>query len=1417
MDNNKLDMKKLLILPLLFLTLFVKGQFQKPSGVTSVPTYSFFKNRADSTVTIYMGAVDLYNTLLSKFDSVKVKGYATNYKLLSYKQIRDSVLASGYATNHKLIHMLDSLVKYRNDSTALSGYFTQYDSREFRKLNNHDSLSTLDEKSYNSLTDKPDLTVYRLLNNHDSLSTLQEKNYSSLDGKPDLTVYRLKSDTTANSGTATIYDLSQLGIIPNDTWQKSYDYAGNLINVWKVSKDNLLTFAPKVGIGSLYTVADAGKVTIASMPNLRAASGDTLQYNIELGKVSMLKMRGVADGSGGLSDTTVIIPKLRLTRNAVNGYYLKVVDSQGTIKPRPIEATYQGTWNATTNTPTLADGTGTASFFYRCVVAGTVNFGSGNITFSVGDDVYYSGTVWQRIPAVSYTLQPATKTVLGGVKLDSTSVKYNGSGQIYVKTDYVENATHTGDATGSTALTLATVNSNVGTYQGLTVNAKGLVTAAANQNYLANTLTNGNIFVGNASNVATGVTPSGNATISNTGLIKVKGTGEDVRNETGTTIASTMAVYISGFNNYPLITLASNLAELTHNVIGITVAPIAHQANGWIATTGQCDAETNGWTVGTELYLSAAGVLTSTAPTSGSVRHVAIVDVQANYPVGKISIYQYPEENYLAGGSGVDAILRTGDNAGANKFSFRNYANTEVASITSLGDYSGRKYTSTVATGTAPYSATSTTVNTNLNADLLDGYHSGTFKFANDTTASTGYLPIWRLQSGQGFNLLNDQWLTAKDYAGNVFNLIKVSKDNGVIIPNLQLNALRHVLNSGVTTISDMPLNTLATTGDYYGFKLNIGGVQALKIAGKWTGTAIDTIKVTAPVFEMTTGAAINKIAMSEDSRGKMKWSDTKYLFSLVANRILYASATNEMSQLPLGTSGQLMQSGGVNTPTWTTPTYPNSATSGKVLIGDGTNIVLSTPTFPNASATINKVIKSDGTNWVASTETYAIPSTSGNVMVSNGTNWTSSAKNLDWDKWAQWDGGSTGLTAATGRTSLGGTTIGQSIFTLGNPSAISFLRMNADNTATALSAADFRTAIGAGTSSTVGTVTSVGLSTPTGLTVTGSPITTSGTLALSLTSGYVIPTTTEQTNWGTAYTNRIATFTTTGTSGAATFSGNTLNIPQYQAAGSYLTSESDPVYSAWNKSTGISITKSQVSDFGTYQAPLVSGNNIRTVNGNTLLGSTDISTLQTTVSGNAGTATTLETARTINGVSFNGSANISVPSNIAPSTSGNVMTSNGTVWTSSAPSSGMTYPSAGKVGTSSSGSSWDNTVSTTTLMLNNQNNNTSTYTITSGNFILYSDLRLKRFIRPIYKPYFDQAEKIQFRAYSLKSDSTNQVRFGVIAQELERTLPELVNTDKNGMKSVNYIDLLILLVAQQKEAIKQLENRIEVLENLKK
>jgi hypothetical protein len=94
---------------------------------------------------------------------------------------------------------------------------------------------------------------------------------------------------------------------------------------------------------------------------------------------------------------------------------------------------------------------------------------------------------------------------------------------------------------------------------------------------------------------------------------------------------------------------------------------------------------------------------------------------------------------------------------------------------------------------------------------------------------------------------------------------------------------------------------------------------------------------------------------------------------------------------------------------------------------------------------------------------------------------------------------GGTGSTTAPGaRTNLGATTVGANVFTLVNPSAITFPRFNADNTVSALDAATFRSAIGAGTSSTTGTVTSVGgTGSANGLSLSGT-VTTSGNITLS-------------------------------------------------------------------------------------------------------------------------------------------------------------------------------------------------------------------------------------------------------------------------------------------------------------------------------
>jgi hypothetical protein len=56
--------------------------------------------------------------------------------------------------------------------------------------------------------------------------------------------------------------------------------------------------------------------------------------------------------------------------------------------------------------------------------------------------------------------------------------------------------------------------------------------------------------------------------------------------------------------------------------------------------------------------------------------------------------------------------------------------------------------------------------------------------------------------------------------------------------------------------------------------------------------------------------------------------------------------------------------------------------------------------------------------------------------------------------------GGTGATTAGTARTALGATTVGSNVFTLTNPSAITFPRFNADNTVSALDAATFRSVL---------------------------------------------------------------------------------------------------------------------------------------------------------------------------------------------------------------------------------------------------------------------------------------------------------------------------------------------------------------------
>ena len=132
--------------------------------------------------------------------------------------------------------------------------------------------------------------------------------------------------------------------------------------------------------------------------------------------------------------------------------------------------------------------------------------------------------------------------------------------------------------------------------------------------------------------------------------------------------------------------------------------------------------------------------------------------------------------------------------------------------------------------------------------------------------------------------------------------------------------------------------------------------------------------------------------------------------------------------------------------------------------------------------------------------------------------------------------GGTGAGTASAARTNLGATTLGANLFTVTNPSAVTFPRFNADNSVSSLSASDFRTAIGAGTGT--GDVTLTGSQTLTNKTIE----------AGTFTNGYTEEVNTANTS--TAYTISLA----DGSFQVLTLTGNaTITMPTATAGKSFI------------------------------------------------------------------------------------------------------------------------------------------------------------------------------------------------------------------------------------------------------------------------
>ena len=312
--------------------------------------------------------------------------------------------------------------------------------------------------------------------------------------------------------------------------------------------------------------------------------------------------------------------------------------------------------------------------------------------------------------------------------------------------------------------------------------------------------------------------------------------------------------------------------------------------------------------------------------------------------------------------------------------------------------------------------------------------------------------------------------------------------------------------STGTTTLTLPTTGTLATTGDIKDATLTLG-VSGVGLSGSANFSANTSSNATFTVTSNATSANTVSTIVSRDTSGN--FSAGTITASLDGN------ATNVTGTVAIVNGG----------------TGATSATSAITNLG-ATTVGANLFKLTDPSATT--FIRINSANTVSTRTAAEFRSDLGATTVGSALFTLSNPGSTSFIR-INADNTVTAQSASSYRTDLGANTVGSNIFTLTNPSATTFIKINADNTVTArsasemrtdlgatslgsdfftlstsstsyiqitstgsinlLNASNFRTAIGAGT----GTVTSVDLSMPSIFSVSNNPVTTSGTLTVSL------------------------------------------------------------------------------------------------------------------------------------------------------------------------------------------------------------------------------------------------------------------------------------------------------------------------------
>ena len=203
-----------------------------------------------------------------------------------------------------------------------------------------------------------------------------------------------------------------------------------------------------------------------------------------LGTMSTQNANSVAITGGSISGTTVSGYIPTTDRGIANG--VASLDGSGTVPVSQLPAavlgalSYQGTWNASTNTPTLTSSTGTKGYYYVVNVAGSTNL-NGITDWQIGDWAVYNGSAWQKIDNTDAVTSVNSKT--GTVVLTYSDIT---SGVVPV----VNGGTGVTTSSGANSVVLRDANGNITTnclFEGFTSQANGsliTLTASSVQNWV---------------------------------------------------------------------------------------------------------------------------------------------------------------------------------------------------------------------------------------------------------------------------------------------------------------------------------------------------------------------------------------------------------------------------------------------------------------------------------------------------------------------------------------------------------------------------------------------------------------------------------------------------------------------------------------------------------------------------------------------------------------------------------------------------------------------------------------------------------------------------------------------------------------------------------------------------------------------